>query len=133
MMKNVTIVTKNRTGLLADISYILGKSAINIKGLNVEIVGENTLVTLLVKDAKKATDVLESNNYNTAALDAIVVKISQQLGGMEKISDILSKARVKINEVQNLSSNEGEQVLSLLVDRPRKATRMLSEFMLTAY
>ena len=132
-MKNVTIVAKNRNGLLADISYILGKAAVNIKGLNVEIVGENALVTLLVKDGKKATTVLESNNYNTAALDAIVIKISQRLGGMEKITNILSKSRVKISEVHNLSSHEDEKVLGILVDRPRKATRMLSEFMLTAY
>lgn len=132
-MKQVTIITKDRPGVLADISYILGKSSINIKGLNVDVVGENALVSILVKDPGKAREVLERNNYNTAENDAIVIRISHSLGGINRVSELLSQARVTINEIKNLSTHEDESVFSLSVDRPRKAARMLSQFMLNTY
>jgi hypothetical protein len=132
-MRYVTIITKDRPGVLADISYILGKSSISLKGLNVNIVGENALISILVRDYGKTKDVLERNSYTTTESDVLVVRISNSLGGINKITDILSQARVTINGIKNLSAHGDDEVFSLSVDRPRKAARMLSQFMLPSY
>jgi hypothetical protein len=126
-MKSVTVISDDRVGLMADISYVLGKSGVNIESLNVEIVGAKAVISLLVKDPKKAKTILESNGYNTAALDAIVIKVSDHLNNLSKITDKLSRARVNIDDLSTISTSTSEGVFALRVDKPRKAAKLLGQ------
>jgi hypothetical protein len=126
-MKSVTVIAEDRVALLSDISYILGKSNVNIESLNVEIVGGKAVISLMVKDPKRAKDILVSNGYNTAELDAIVIKVSNQLGELTRITDRLSKERVSVENVSEISSTPSEGVFALRVDKPRKALRILGD------
>ena len=129
-MKSITVVSDDRVSLLADISYVLGKSNVNIESLNVEILGGKAIISLIVKDPKKAKSVLESNNFNTAELDAIVIKVKNHIGEMAKITDNLSKQRVNVQNLSLISSSSNEGVFALRVDKPRKAIKLLGEMVL---
>ena len=95
-MRSITIVSEDRVGLLADISYILGKSSINIDGLNVDVVGKKAIIALVIRDPKRAAGVLHRNGYQTAEMDSIVVKVSNTSGELSRIADKLSKERVNV-------------------------------------
>ena len=129
-MKTVTVIEEDRVALLSDISYVLGKSNINIDSLNVEIVGGKAVISLIVRDPKKAKDVLGRNGYNTAELDAIVVKVSNQLGELAKLTDRLSREKVSIENMSVISSSPSEGVFALRVDKPRKAMKVLGNSVL---
>ena len=75
-MKTVTIVSDDRVGLLADISYVLGKSSVNIEGLFVDVVGGKAIISIEVKDYKKASEILGSNGFKTANSEAIIIKVA---------------------------------------------------------
>jgi len=124
-MKSVTVIAEDRVALLADISYVLGKSGVNIDTLNVEIIGGKAIISLMVKDPKKAKDVLVRNGYNTAELDAIVVKVSNQLGDLAKLTERLSREKVNVENVAEISSTPSEGIFALRVDKPRKAVKLL--------
>jgi hypothetical protein len=126
-MKPVTVIAEDRVALLADISYVLGKSGVNIESLNMEIVGGKAVISFLVRDPRKARDVLERNGYNTAELDAIVIKVSNHISEMAKITEKLSKARVSIDDMSIISSSPNEGVFALKVDKPRKAVKLLGD------
>jgi hypothetical protein len=126
-MKSVTVISDDRVGLMADISYVLGKSGVNIESLNVEIVGAKAVISLLVKDPKKAKAILESNGYNTAALDAIVIKVSDHLNNLSNVKDRLTRARVNIDDLSTISTSSSEGVFALRVDKPRKAAKLLGQ------
>jgi len=53
-MHSITIVADDRVGLLADISYILGTTHINIESISVSAIGGKAVITLLVKNPEKA-------------------------------------------------------------------------------
>jgi hypothetical protein len=130
-MKTVTVIAEDRVALLADISYVLGKSNINIDGLNVEIVGGKAVISLSVRDPKKARDILARNGYNTTDMDAIVIKVHDHVsGGMAAITERLSKAKVHIENLSMLSSSASEGVFALQVDKPRKAAKLLRDAVL---
>jgi len=125
-MKTVTVIAEDRVALLADISYVLGKSNINIDGLNVEIIGGKAVISLSVKDPKKARDILARNGYNTVDMDSIVIKVTDHVsGGMARITERLTKAKVHIENLSMLSSSASEGVFALQVDKPRKAAKVL--------
>jgi hypothetical protein len=126
-MKSVTVIAEDRVGLMADISYVLGKSGVNIESLNIEVVGAKAVISLLVRDPKKAKTILESNGYNTAALDAIVIKVSNHLSDLSKVTEKLTRARVNIDDLSTISTSTSEGVFALRVDKPRKAAKLLGQ------
>lgn len=127
-MKSVTIVSDDRVGLLADISYVLGKSSLNIDGLVVDVIGGKAVISLEVKDPKKAKDVLERNGFKTAKPDAIVIKVENSSAG--KITELLEGEKVHVSEMTTLSSDSKDTIYAVHVDKPRKATKMLAPFLL---
>lgn len=127
-MKSVTIVSDDRVGLLADISYILGKCNLNIDGLVVDVIGGKAVISLEVKDPKRAKDVLERNGFKTAKPDAIVIKVESNSVG--KITEMLEGEKVSVSEMTTLSTDSNDTIYALNVDKPRKATKMLAHFLL---
>jgi hypothetical protein len=130
-MRSITIISEDRVGLLADISYILGKSNINIDGLNVDVVGKKAIIALVIKDPKRAAGVLHRNGYQTAEMDSIVVKIPNEPGELGRVAENLSKERVNVENMHLLSSDSNGGVFALTVDKPRKASKLLSHILIT--
>jgi hypothetical protein len=127
-MRSVTIVSDDRVGLLADVSYILGKSNINIDALFVDVVGGKAIISLEVKDPKKAVDVLARNGFLTTNPEALIVKAGSNAQGM--ITEMLEGERIKVTEFSVLTSDTSGGIYAIHVDKPRKASRMLGELML---
>jgi hypothetical protein len=127
-MKAVTIVSEDRVGLLADISYILGKSSVNIDGLSVDVMGGRAVIGLEVRDPKKAQDILERNGFKTTHPEAIVIRVSN--GSVDKITDMLEMEKINVLSMAMLSQDKGDGIFALSVDKPRKAHRMLIPFMI---
>ncbi len=127
-MKSVTIVSEDRVGLLADISYILGKSNMNIDGLSVDVLGGKAVIGLEVKDPHKASDVLARNGFKITNPDAIVIKVAND--SMGRITEMLEGEKINVTEMSMLSSDRSDGIFALHVDKPRKATKMLEQFRL---
>jgi hypothetical protein len=127
-MKSVTIVSEDRVGLLADISYILGKSSVNIDGLSVDVLGGKAVIALEVKDPKKAQEILARNGFSTTSPESIVIKVSND--SMEKITEMLETEKINVRELAMLSSDRADGIFAINVDKPRKAHKMLGPFML---
>ena len=127
-MKSVTVVSEDRVGLLADISYILGKSNLNIEGLVVDVIGGRAVISMEVKDTRKAKNVLECNGFKAIHPDAIIIKVPTQT--VEKVSEMLAAEKVSVTEMKALSSDSNDGIYAVQVDKPRKASRMLSPFLL---
>ena len=132
-MKTINILAEDKVGLLADISYILGKNNINIDGLNMDIVGKKAIISLAVKDHLKAREILQQNNYDITENDAIVVKISNNPGAVSEITNMLIKEKINVENLSVISSNTNEGVFALIVDKPRKANRILSRYTIGGY
>lgn len=129
-MKNVTVVAEDRIGLLADISYVLGKAGVNIEALSVDVVGKKAIVALTVKDAKHASEMLTKSGYEAAELESLVIKLSNQPGSMSKLTNMLSEEDISIENMHTLSSDNTMGVFSLVVDKPRKARRLLTDILI---
>ena len=127
-MKTVTVVSEDRVGLLADISYILGKSNVNIEGLFVDVIGGKAVISLEVRDPRKASDILARNSFKTTSQDAIIIKVANNY--MEKITEILEGEKVQVKEFSRISSDANDGIFAVKVDKPRKAVKILDPFLL---
>ena len=129
-MKSVTIISNDKIGLLADISYVLSKSKINIESVAVDVVAGKAIINLMLSDADKGKNALVKSGYEIEEANTVVIKLKDEPGQLNHITGMLSKGGINIQNLQILSRSEAETVLSLKVDKPKKAEGMLKEFIL---
>ncbi len=128
-MKTVTVVSDDKVGLLADISYVLGKAKVNIESINGDVVSDKSIIVLSLSNADKGKEVLEATGYEVAEKNSVVIKLKDEPGELARITDLLSKEKVNIGNVHMLSKDSKETVLSIEVDRPRRATTLLKDYL----
>lgn len=130
-MKTITIVADDKVGLLADISYILAKSKINIDTINVDVVGGKAIISLGISDPVKGKQVVEAAGYKCEDQDTVVIKLPDRPGELNRITTMLSKEGVNIQNVRTLSKDGTNTVLSLAVDKPKRAMLILQPHLIT--
>ncbi len=128
-MEELTIVVDDKVGIVADVSYILGKAKINIEALAVEVHGGKAILNITVKDAKKAMQYLSGSGYRVLESEIFVVKLKDEPGELSKMSSLLAKAKISILSLFFLAKESGYSVLALKVDRPRKAESLLAPYL----
>ena len=128
-IKQITVVAEDKVGLLADISYILGKAKINIESLSVEVQGNKCLIDISVKDDEKATSLLANNGYQVLKADVMVVKIKDEPAQMAQFTARLAKEKINTVSMRLITKENGYDIYALQVDHAAKAKRVLASYM----
>lgn len=128
-MRDVTIITEDKVGLLADISYILGKAHINIESISVTAVGGKAVITILVKSPEKAEDVLKKNGFKVSSGNIIFVKLEDKPGALSEIAKTLADNKINVENLNLVSKDGKSTVVGITVDRPRKAKTILEKYL----
>lgn len=126
-MKTITIVADDRVGLLADISYILGKARINIESIGVDVVAAKAVISLSIKNPEKAKQVLEQNGYKVTETNVLVVKLEDKPGELSRITALMAQEHINIVNVHMLSRDGKTTILALVLDKPRSARKLLAD------
>ncbi len=131
-MKQITVVVADKVGVLAELSYLLGKARVNIEALSAEVQGGKGVINIVVSDEKKAEMVLKSNGYHVLSGEMLVVKVKDEPGALSGISKKLQKAKVNIESIYLLTRGEGYSLDAIMVDKPKKAKQVLAEYLVKA-
>ncbi len=127
-MKAITVVADDRIGLLSDITYVLGKSKINIEGLDVTAVGGKSIIHLVIKDYEKAEDALKRNGYKLINSEVIIIKLDDKPGELSRITKMISEDHIDIQNVHVIARDNKSAVIGLVVDKVRKAKTLLKDY-----
>jgi len=128
-VKQITILVDDKVGLLADISFILGKAKVNIESIDVSVAAGKAIVNLMVKDEKRAKQLLEAGHYKVYEPDVVVVSLNDVPGELSKVSKTLADGGVNIEAVHMITRGGGKTVYSFKVDRRTIAEKLLSPYM----
>lgn len=131
-MKQITVVVADKVGVLAELSYLLGKARVNIEAISAEVQGGKSVINLVVSDEKKAEMILKSNGYHVLAGEMLVVKVKDAPGALSDISKKLQKAKINIESIYLLTRGEGYSLDALMVDKPKKAKKVLADYLVRA-
>jgi hypothetical protein len=129
-MKDITIVAEDKIGLLADISYILGKARINIESIASTSVGGKAIITVVVKNAQKAQKVLEQNGFMVNSGNILFIRVTNEPGNLSKVAKILAEGKINLQKLAQVSIDGNYAVIGVTVDRPRKAKKVLHEYLI---
>jgi len=128
-MKSITVVADDKVGLLAEISYVLAKSNINIESLDFDVVGKKAVVALSVGNPVLAKSALSSAGYQVAEENCIMIKLSDKPGEFNRVASMLSHEGINIEKVHMITREAKRAILSLVVDDAENATRILRDYL----
>ena len=128
-MKTITIIEKDRVGLLLDISYILAKEKINIESISATTLGDKAIISISVKDPKKAMRVLEKNGFHVESENIIMIKLPDKPGELAKIAKLLAENKVNMRNLYIVARDGKNTIIAIQPDRPRKAKSVLKDYL----
>lgn len=99
--------------------------------MNVDLVSGKAIITLAMSDTVKGKSVLEASGYSVEGGESVVVKLSDQPGELSRITGILSKEGINIENVHTLSKDGKSTVLSIRTDKPKRAASVLKNYLIT--
>ena len=129
-MKTITITADDRVGLLADISYVLGKAKINIESVGVDVLAGKAVITLIIKDFAKAKSALLNSGFTPEEENSVVVKLTDQPGELSKITSMFAAEKISIQRMHIISRDGSNTILSFRVDNPKRASKILDQYLL---
>ncbi|MFH0927568.1 MAG: hypothetical protein V1822_03230 [Candidatus Micrarchaeota archaeon] len=128
-MKQITVVVDDEVGKLADVSFILGKSKINIDSISMGKVGGKSVIHLNIKNEEKAVSVLEANGYKCLKSDVLVVKLLNEPGELASMTKILADSKIEVDNITVVEQGSKYSLYSLKVDRQSKAEKLLGAYL----
>ncbi len=138
MIRKISLIAKDRVGLLSDITYILAKEKINIEEIDAQAIeGERAVIIIGVESAKyeKAREALARNGYDPLPENSFIIAIRDQPGELAKVSTALKERQINIIKVATVGKHPEENVMliEIMVDKPREARRILQEYVVSEY
>lgn len=99
-MKEITVITQNHAGVLADVTELLAGARINLESIDAETLGTNAVLRLTVDRYDDALRALAGAGFSALAEDAILVRIVDEPGGLARIARRFKEANVNLRSVR---------------------------------
>lgn len=127
-MSELTVVAKDRVGLLADISDSLAKKKINIESISVEASGKTAIIHMRVGHAKEAKKSLVAEGFRVIDRNNLLLKLKDKPGELAKVSRKLADSGISIRNVYILDAEKNEKILAMDTSDNDKARKMLAGY-----
>lgn len=120
-IKQLTVFIENRAGRLEEVAQVLKDNDINIKSMSLADTSDYGLLRFILSDSEKAVKVLKEAGFSAMAADVIAVKLTQQVGQLSELLNVLSGASVNVEYMYGLTSDDQSAFIVLKTDDQNKA------------
>ncbi|MFA6048966.1 MAG: ACT domain-containing protein [Candidatus Micrarchaeia archaeon] len=123
----ITVVSPDRVGLIADVSETLAENGVNIDSISVETAGGDAIIRVVTpsKTASKAKQALEQGGFTPVESDALVVSMPDRPGELARLSRKFAENGISIKNVYLLKKEGAKTLLAFKVSSPEKAKTLL--------
>lgn len=112
-MKQITILSDNKTQVLADICSILGNSGVNIESISAQGEKGRGVIRIVTTDPTTAERELAKKGFNVLIGDVLVLKLNDKPGEMAKVARNLSREGIDLESLYLLSKDKGITYLAV--------------------
>jgi hypothetical protein len=103
----IVLTTENRTGLLAEISRLLGDMGINLLSIALDTTEETAVIRLLATSQSYARDALREAGFSVEERDVVVVELPHHPGFLCRVSEALARKEISLVDLHATVSEEG--------------------------
>ncbi len=131
-MKQLSIITKNRLGVITKISEALAAENINIESLNADLAGEHVIVVLITDQYEKAFQVVHKlDNMRIVTEDALLLKLTNEPGALAKIARRFTDAGIGLRSIRFIHRDEYFALVAICTDRTKETMRLVADVLVS--
>lgn len=130
-MKVLTIIQEDRPGLLAEVTALLGDQGIGVQDFTGTSLGDTAVITLTVKDYKRAFQLLSNAGYRVVASEHILVRLERHPGALAELSSRLADARVDVRGMHIVNKDEKAGIVALETADHERAREILKDILVS--
>jgi hypothetical protein len=126
-MKQIYLITEDEPSNIAQISFLLGRSKINIDSISMNRILDKTIITLATKSYERALEILNINGFKCYSDETLIVKLKNDKEEISKLSNILENASISITQLTAISEDDQQALYLIKTDKPKKASKILQK------
>ena len=124
-VQQLSVFIENKAGRVSEVTDVLGKAGVNIRGFSVSDTADYGIIRLVVNDPEAGRAALKDAGFTVKEAEVICINLPDQPGGLAGILKLVSDAGVNIEYVYSLISTyvvinvaDVDRAVSLLRDTP---------------
>ncbi len=130
-MKQITIVSENRPGILAEITEAIASAGVNLETIDVETIAGSAVAILTVDKYDAALRALEQTPFKAVSEDAIVVKLEDRPGELARITRRFKEAKINMRSVRFLRRDQNQALVAISTERTAEAMELVKDVMIS--
>lgn len=95
-VQQISVFLENKSGRLAELTDVLGKSGINIRALSIADTSDFGILRLIVNNPATALTELKNAGFTVSITDVIAVEVKDEPGGLAAVLSLLESAGINI-------------------------------------
>ncbi len=96
LCKQVSVFLENKSGRLAEVCQVLGRSEINIRALCIADTSDFGILRLIVDQPDQAVEVLQSSGFSVGSTGVLALRIPDRPGGLGGVLGALEQESVNV-------------------------------------
>ncbi len=126
-MKQITIISENRPGILAEITEAIAAAGVNVETIDVETIAGSAVAILTVDRYDAALRALEQTPFKAVSEDAIVVKLDDKPGELARITRRFKEANINMRSVRFLRRYQNQALVAISTERTAEAMELVKD------
>ena len=102
----ISVFLENRAGQLAEITKDLAEHNVDLRAISIAETADYGILRLIVDDTVQASTVLQDHEYVYSMTPVLVVPVSDAVGGLAPVLEILAEANIDIEYMYSLFTHQ---------------------------
>lgn len=124
-MKQITILTDDRPGILAEICEALAAENINLESMDAETHMHHGVIIITVDKYDKALHVLRNASFQAVSENAILIKLEDKPGALAQIAKRFKDANINLKSLRILRRDGADSIVAITPENNLKEAAKL--------
>jgi hypothetical protein len=127
-VEQISIFIENKSGRLAEVTYVLGNAGVNIRALSLADTSDFGILRLIVDKTDLAKSVLKEKGFTVNKTEVVAVEVPDRPSGLSGILNVLDEAKVNVEYMYAFVERCGENaVIIFRFDDTEGAIQVLTD------
>ncbi|HBC56248.1 MAG TPA: hypothetical protein DCZ03_03710 [Gammaproteobacteria bacterium] len=131
-MKQISVVSEDKPGVVAQISEVLAHHHININSLDAETFGQWAVTLVTVDKYDEAVRALRSEtNFRILTEDVILVRIEDRPGALAKLARLFRDQGINIRSMRIIQRGVNDSAVAISTDKTKEALELVKDILIS--
>ena len=127
-MKQLSLITQSKIGLIAEITEALAAENINIENIDAKSFEDKAVIVMSVDNYELAMEILERfENFQIVAEDVILIKLQNEPGALAKIARRFTDAKISLRSISFVHRNQEAGLVAISTERSAAALELVKD------